>query len=300
MNGASTAPFSARWNRWAWRLFRRWTERPRWDSGEADRLSAAGIRELPEEHSAMLLGSTVVAAVVGGVIGLSTLLLLSIPWGFTGAALVGLLTAVALPGGVYAYGALRPDWAAQDRRRRIDQDLRGALAYAAALGSADVPVDEILRGLAQEPEIYGEVTREAAGVLRDTDLLGHDILTALNDASRRSPSMKFQEFLQGVVATAESGGDFKEYLIDRAREYERESPARLSRAVESLSFVAEMYVVIVVAFPLFLLILLTVFSLLNGGSGLLVTVWLLVAVLVPMAQLGFIVGVGSLSAERSP
>ncbi len=286
--------------RWAWRRFRRWTEGRPTDVDAAARLASAGILHTPEEYSALRLAGLCIAAMVGAVVGGTLALLGRAGLGLDGALLLGIAWTGAPPLAVAAYFHLAPRLAAQERRGRLDADLRPALAYAAALGSAEVPVDEIFRGLAEEPTIYGEVAREAGRIVRDTDLLGQDILSALRAAALRTPSLRFQEFLEGIATTAESGGQLKEYLIDQARRYERESPARLARSVESLSLLAEFYVVVVVAFPLFLLILLTVFSLLGGGSTLLLTVWLLVALLVPLAQLGFIVGVASNASEGAP
>ncbi|MHB1435112.1 MAG: type II secretion system F family protein [Thermoplasmata archaeon] len=298
---APTAPEGGTaWARWAWARFRRWAEGRPADADAAARLASAGILRTPEEFSALRLAGLTVAAMVGGIVGGALAILGWAGFGLDGAILLGVAWTAALPGVVAAYFHLAPRLAAQDRRHRLEADLRPALAYAAALGSAEVPVDEILRGLAEEPTIYGEVAREAGRIVRDTDLLGQDILSALRAAAVRTPSPRFQEFLEGIVTTAESGGQLKTYLLDQARRYERESPARLARSVESLSLLAEFYVVVVVAFPLFLLILLTVFSLLGGGSTLLLTVWLLVALLVPLTQLGFIVGVASMPSEGTP
>jgi len=287
------------YERWAWTHFRRWAEHRPVDPEAAAQLAAAGLLQTPEERSAVRQATVFLAVLVGAAIGSAAGLLGRTELGLLGALLLGVAWAVGVPGGALAYFHLAPRLMAQERRRRIEADLRPALAYAAALGSAEVPVDEILRGLAAEPAIYGEVAREAGRIVRDTDLLGEDILSALRAAARRSPSPRLQEFLEGIVTTAETGGHLKAYLVDQAQRYERESPARLARSVESLALLAEFYVVIVVAFPLFLLILLTVFSLLGGGSTLLIAVWLLVALLVPLAQMGFIVGVASMPSEGS-
>ena len=288
------------WERWAWGRFRRWAECRPDDPEAATRLAAAGLLRTPEEQSAVRWATLLVAAVVGGALGGWVAFLGRPVVGLDGAILLGVVWTIGAPGAAAVYFHIAPRLAAQERRRRIESDLRPALAYAAALGTAEVPVDEILRGLAEAPAIYGEVAREAGRIVRDTDLLGQDILSALRAAALRTPSPRFQEFLEGIVTTAESGGPLTAYLLDQARRYERESPARLARSVESLSLLAEFYVVVVVAFPLFLLILLTVFSLLGGGSTLLIAIWLLVALLVPLAQLGFIVGVASMPSEGTP
>src|SRR5207249_3966445 len=82
---------------------------------------------------------------------------------------------------------------------KIDKKISGAMSFISAMASADVPVDVIFKELSKQT-IYGEVAREAEWITRDTELLGLDILTAIRKASQRSPSAKFQDFLQGVVS----------------------------------------------------------------------------------------------------
>ena len=72
------------------------------------------------------------------------------------------------------------------------------MSFISAMASADVNIDVIFKELASQP-IYGEIKNEAEWITRDTELLGIDILTAISKAAQRTPSTKFQEFLQGVV-----------------------------------------------------------------------------------------------------
>ncbi|EQD60711.1 Bacterial type II secretion system protein F domain protein, partial [mine drainage metagenome] len=185
--------------RWAWTRFRRWTEERPPDPGMAARLASAGILRTPEEHAALRLAALVSAAIVGAVTGGALAFLGRAELGLIGALLLGGAWTGALPGATAAYFHLAPRIAAQERRHRLDAGLRPALAYAAALGSAEVPVDAIFRGLAEQPTLYGEAAREAGRIVRDTDLLGQDIFSALRAAALRTPSPRFQEFLEGIV-----------------------------------------------------------------------------------------------------
>jgi hypothetical protein len=51
------------------------------------------------------------------------------------------------------------------------------------------------------------------------DLLGHDIVTALNRAIDRTPSIKFQDFLQGQITPLTSGGDLKHYFLSKSDQF---------------------------------------------------------------------------------
>jgi len=126
-----------------------------------------------------------------------------------------------LPVGVYAYTYMAPGMRANARKNNIDKRISYAMSFIAAMASADVNVDIIFKELSRQP-IYGEIQKEAQWINRDIDLMGVDTLTALSDAAARTPSDKFQDFLQGVVTTARSGGKMKPFFIMKADQYMKE------------------------------------------------------------------------------
>src|SRR2546430_10159811 len=113
----------------------------------------------------------------------------------------------------------KPASMAKKRGHRIDKRISGAMSFISAMAAANVPVDVIFKELSKQT-VYGEVAREAEWITRDTELLGLDILTAIRKASQRSPSGKFQDFLQGVVTTSTSGGQLKPYFLVKAERSE--------------------------------------------------------------------------------
>lgn len=158
-----------------------------------------------------------------------------------------------------------PKSKAKARGRDIDKKLASAMSFVASLSSADVNVDVIFKELAKQP-IYGEIQKEAEWITRDTELLGIDILTAIKEAARRSPSTKWQDFLQGVVTTSTSGGQLKPYFIVKLQEFEKESQLDNKRRTETLGMMAESYVTVVVAFPLFLIVIIAIMAITNGQA----------------------------------
>ena len=163
------------------------------------------------------------------------------------------------------------------------------MSFISAMASANVPVDVIFRELARE-RIYGEIREEAEWITRDTELLGTDILTALRRGARRTPSTKFQEFLQGVVTTATSGGQMKPYFLMKAEQFEKEDKLEMKKRMESLGLLAESFVTVVVAFPLFLVVIMAIMALISkGSSGFVVTLlYVIVGLMIPISQFGFI------------
>ncbi len=282
---------------WAWRTFKgRVLAKPP-DPILEENLLKAHMRIRADEYLATVYATTVVVAIATVVAGAAIgFLLIS-----SGVFLFGVLIAVALPifASVGAFFALQgmPASVAKTRGRKIDQRISPAMSFVSAMASADVNVDQIFKELGRQ-KIYGEVAEEAAWVSRDTELLGVDILTAIRNGAQRSPSKRFQDFLQGVVTTATSGGQLKPYFLLKAEQYERENKLAQLQRVETMGLLAETFVTVVVAFPLFLVIIIAIFAIIGGGGSFMIEIlWAIVGLMIPMSQFGFIFFMYTLAQE---
>lgn len=194
---------------------------------------------------------------------------------------------IVLSATLYLLTYVLPDVRASSRARDIDARLPYALNYIATMASAGITPDRIFASLSNQP-IYGEVANEAAWISRDLRLLGKDITGALTAAIDRSPSVKWQDLLQGAITSVTSGGDLKTYFLAKSEQFMYENRQEQKRFLETLGVLAESFVTVVVAAPLFLLVLLSVMTLFGSDprSGLTLG-YMLVLILLPMAQLGF-------------
>jgi flagellar protein FlaJ len=187
----------------------------------------------------------------------------------------------------YVAQSVYPDYRAGDRRRKIDRDLPYAVNYIAAMSSAGIVPTVLLRDLARETT-YGEVSREVAWLVRDIDLLGIDLLTSINRAIARSPSLRFQEFLQGAKTTILSGGDLKDYFSSKAEQYMGENRRTQREFLDGLGILAESYVTVVIAGPLFMLVLLSIMLLIGRqAASSLAFLFLLIFIVLPLAHTSF-------------
>ena len=128
---------------------------------------------------------------------------------------------------------------------------------------------------------YGEVSREALKIATRTELLGLDIFTAVQQVARMSPSVEWQKFLQGAVATSSAGSRLKPYFVTKATEYQNKLRVSLKKNAESVSIFAETYVTIGVAFPLFMIVILAVMAVIaQNTSGMSMLFLILISFLV--------------------
>lgn len=224
---------------------------------------------------------------------------------FTGAAAIGPVTAVllvvmptVLAVLVFVAFMLYPGVRASERRRLIDAQLPYAVNYIAAMAGTGITPAQIFRDLSRE-RVYGEVAREFAWIHRDLELFGHDFVTAINKGISRSPSIRFAEFLQGAKTTVTSGGELRRYFIAKAEQYMDENRRRQREFLEGLGILGESYVTVVIAGPLFLIVILSVMTMVGGGGtfSTQLLLFMLVFAFLPIAHLVFSIVVSTLTPE---
>lgn len=266
-------------------------------------LQEAHLRMRGEEYLSYVWMSTILVGVAMAIISLVSG---AVIWSFLGVGaelvLVSSILLVIVPP-IITYFVLMnlPSSKANARARDIDKRIGPAMSFISAMASADVNVDTIFKELGRQ-DIYGEIKSEAEWITRDTELLGIDILTAIGKASQRTPSSKFQEFLQGVVTTSTSGGQLKPYFLQKAEQFEKEHKLEMRSQLETLGLMAESFVTLVVAFPLFLVVIMAIMAIVpSGGGGEMTLTWLYVVVglMIPLSQFGFIFFIWNTTQETS-
>ena len=209
---------------------------------------------------------------------------------FTGILLLGLalgllcfsFTFIAL----YTYPSIKSD----SRGRRIDEELPYVASHMAVLATAGVAPERIFRSVAVADGAL--VAEEMTDVVRDVDLLGKDIISALRSASDHSSSKEFSEMSEGLISTVASGGDMRKYLYDKAKSLMELKKIRARELGDTLSIVGEAYVTLLVVFPLVVMIMFTVMASISstlGGFSILMLMYLLAYVLVPLMAAAVIV-----------
>ena len=282
---------------WAWRMFREKVTSQPPDLVLEENLLKAHMRIRADEYMAVVYATTLVAGIAfaaAGVVMGFLIALLSV-WYF------GLAAAVVIPVAftvlIYVMMVHQPASRSSARGKNIDRRISASMSFVSAMASADVNVDQIFKELARQ-KIYGEVAEEAAWITRDTELLGVDILTAIKNGAQRTPSKRFQDFLQGVVTTATSGGQLKPYFLVKAEQYERENKLETLQRVETMGLLAETFVTVVVAFPLFLVIIIAIFAIIGGGGTFMLDIlWAIVGIMIPLSQFGFVFFMYALAQE---
>lgn len=281
--------------RFAYRLLGPYARRSRGVPKLEDALHKA---QMPVRAEAYLATAMLVGAATAGVFLLLTVLAVPVVVARFGlpATLWMLVLLVPPMAGYIGYWALlaTPASNAKKRRKDIELKLPYAVNYISAMASAGVIPAEIFKSLSRQT-IYGEAAKEAAWIYKDLHVHGKDIVTALRRGIDRSPSVKFQELLQGAITTVTSGGDLTAYFTQKAARYQWENRVEQRTFIETMGLMAETYVTAAVAGPLFLLVMVAIIVLM--GSGQMNQLQLIVYLLLPVINLGFMFGLRSMIPE---
>ena len=260
------------------------------------RKARLGVRA--EAYMATALAFTVISAIFGLVVSAFVFLVL-LPIAMPGApkALLVLFPIVPMlmAAGTYAGMLSSPASRAKSRGKNIDMRIPYALNYISAMASAGVNIDQVFRSLGEQEKVYGECSREAQAIYRDMAYFGRDSVTAMRRAIERAPSDKWQEFLQGAITTVTSGGNLQLYFGSKAQRFMWENRQEQKAFVDMMGLMAETYVTAAVAGPLFLIVMMSIMGMLGGGGP--GTLYLIVYMLLPVANFGFAFALKAMTPE---
>lgn len=184
-----------------------------------------------------------------------------------------------------------PIYRADSLKRRLEDELPFTTGYMAILAGAGIPPDRVFRSLAKV-EASLAISEEARVVVRDVELFGYDIISALERLSKRTPSERFRQLLEGFIATTHSGGDPVSYLMARSAQYMKLKRISLRRFADTLSVLAEFYVALLVAGSLLMVVMLAVMAMLGGEFGLLdprLLLYIITYIGIPVGSVIFII-----------
>lgn len=186
-----------------------------------------------------------------------------------------------------------PAYRAEERGRRIDASMERTVAFIYALSRSGMAFPEVMRILARNKSVYGEAAAEFEIAVRDMDTFGADLINALERLGRRTPSESMSDFVENLVSVLQSGRSLSTFLDDQYEYFRDESQAQQRRFLDLLATLAEAYVTVLVAGPLFLITVLVVIGLVIGGT--LPFLRALAYILIPLATTGFVVYLSSLT-----
>ena len=273
---------STNYTRFCRRLFSKTFEK--YDISETNKnnlLEKADIPMVYNEYFSMVITNIIIGFISS--FASTIILYLIIPHDIT--ALLMLLVSCIVPVAIGLYYIGLPNAKAKSRGKKIDRYLPYAANFINTMSVAGTSPAEIFEALSRV-DLYGEIQKEAKKITTEIDMMGVDTITALSNAIKIAPSDKFKEFIQGILGTIQSGSELGPYFKRCVNRYMETDLIDRKRNLESLAIMAESFVVTVIAFPLFLAIIISVMGLSSGDIDM-TFLYLIALLILPMAYFGF-------------
>jgi len=275
---------STKYTRFCRRLFAKTFERFNISETSKNRLlEKADICMVYQEYYSMVLMNILIGFIASFVPTL--ILYLIIPNEITALFILAISSLVTVSIGLYYLGL--PKSKAKTRGKNIDRYLPYATNFINTMSVAGVSPAEIFETLSTV-ELYGEIQKEAKKITTEISMMGIDTVTALKNAIAISPSEKFKEFIQGMLGVIQSGSQLGPYFNRCVEKFMLDDLIERKRNLESLAVMAESFVVTVIAFPLFLVIIISIMGMTSGGISF-DFLFILAFLILPMAYFGFYV-----------
>ncbi len=154
--------------------------------------------------------------------------------------------------------------------KKIERELPFAVIHMSAVSGSGIEPSELFRIIGMSKE-YPYLKKEFRKVLNQINLYGYDLVTALNNVSKTTPSSKLSELFAGLGTTITSGSEMQNFFEKRsetllvAYRLEREKYTKMAETF------MDIYISVVIAAPMILMIMLVMIFALNINTGFSIT-----------------------------
>ena len=114
---------------------------------------------------------------------------------------------------------------------------------------------QIFKSVYQASDLYGEVSKECGVIVRNVELFGLDLISAVEDAKTVTPSEKYRELLNDLLLIYKSGGNLQNFLHAKSLSYRDLAKSEMDSLLQFLEMIAEVYVTAFVAAPIAVIIM---------------------------------------------
>lgn len=214
----------------------------------ADRLKSAGLNFTPGAFYSLLLISSAAATVAGLVLG--TLLFLLVVgtsawpiWALGLGALAGAATA-----GVFPFVLSNR---ISNRKNQLEKELPFTLSEMSVMASIGMSPINLIRKMAQRKH-DATLTAEFRKVVFMVDLQGKDLVTALTETAKESPSKALRDAMWDLANMIHQGGSLDAYLRGRSDEVMEAKRSGQEAFIDRLSVLSDIYITVVLMGIMFL------------------------------------------------
>jgi flagellar protein FlaJ len=211
-----------------------------------------------------------------------------------------LLSGLMLFGMTFGILQMIPAIRVKNRSAKLIEEIPHFIGYMSTLATSGLTLEGIFKAIAKE-DTDEDIVKDARFIVRNIDILGMDLISAIKDLVHRTPSGPYSELLEGAIVTVQSGGDLKEYFNATAKVQLEEKKMLMQKTTESLGSVAEIYTILLIVFPLLAVIMLSIMGIMSpslAGFDLLTLMNILTFAVIPLSGVLMLVMMDTMVPKR--
>lgn len=252
-----------------------------------------------EVYVSSMVFFSMIAGVCGIIMGIVAIQFINIQPASVG-FLLPLITGLMLFGMTFGVLQIIPAFRVKNRAAKLSEEIPHFIGYMSTLATSGLALEGIFKAIAKE-ETDEDIVKDARFIVRNIDILGMDLITAIKDLIHRTPVGPYSELLDGAIVTVSTGGDLKEYFNATARVQLEEKKMLLQKTTESLGSVAEIYTILLIVFPLLAVIMLSIMGIMSpslGGFDLLTLMNILTFGVIPLSGVLMLIMMDTMVPKR--
>jgi len=211
-----------------------------------------------------------------------------------------LLSGLMLFGMTFGILHIIPAIRVKNRSAKLIEEIPHFIGYMSTLATSGLTLEGIFKAIAKE-DTDEDIVKDARFIVRNIDILGMDLISAIKDLVHRTPPGPYSELLEGAIVTVQSGGDLKEYFNATAKVQLEEKKMLMQKTTESLGSVAEIYTILLIVFPLLAVIMLSIMGIMSpslAGFDLLTLMNILTFAVIPLSGVLMLVMMDTMVPKR--
>jgi len=252
-----------------------------------------------EVYVSSMVFFSMIAGVCGIIMGVVAIQFINIQPASIG-FLLPLITGLMLFGMTFGMLQIIPSFRVKNRAAKLSEEIPHFIGYMSTLATSGLTLEGIFKAIARE-ESDEDIVKDARFIIRNIDILGMDLITAIKDLIHRTPVGPYSELLDGAIVTVSTGGDLKEYFNATAKVQLEEKKMMMQKTTESLGSVAEIYTILLIVFPLLAVIMLSIMGIMSpslGGFDLLTLMNILTFGVIPLSGILMLIMMDTMVPKR--
>jgi len=210
-------------------------------------------------------------------------------WNLVIPASLSILMITSCSVGLFVLGY--PVYRKNQERLRIENSLVYTLTHMAILSASGMLIENIFEQIV-EVEENPSILSLANKFIIDIKLFGYEVSAALEDISNRSASEDIKKILNSINNNIQTSGDLNDLLSFEVDNQLQIKKNNLKKFIGTLTYMGEIYVALLIMAPILFIIMITILSVLGGGSydnASISQLLLIVFLGIPVLATGFII-----------